>query len=102
VWRLFPSAALAYKSRRSVWKENRMTAPAIAAKQPAEVTLEAGKTYAWCVCGLSQKQPFCDGTHKTTELKPLVFKQEQTKTAWLCQCKQTKNRPFCDGTHKTL
>ena len=21
------------------------------------------KKYAWCVCGLSKKQPFCDGSH---------------------------------------
>lgn len=26
----------------------------VAAKQPAEVALEAGKTYAWCACGLSE------------------------------------------------
>ena len=35
----------------------------IAKKEPAGLTLEAGKTYAWCACGLSQKQPFCDGSH---------------------------------------
>ncbi len=79
-----------------------MTTPTIAAKQPAKITLEAGKTYAWCACGLSSKQPLCDGTHKTTAFKPLVFKQEQTQEGWLCQCKQTKKSPFCDGTHKTL
>ena len=35
----------------------------IAAKEPKGVTLEAGKSYAWCACGLSKNQPFCDGTH---------------------------------------
>mgnify|MGYP000885729106 CR=1 FL=1 len=25
---------------------------------------EKDKTYFWCACGLSQKQPFCDGSHK--------------------------------------
>jgi CDGSH-type Zn-finger protein len=54
-----------------------MTAPHIAKKEPAGLTLEAGKTYAWCACGLSQKQPFCDGSHKPTEFKPIVFKQEK-------------------------
>jgi CDGSH-type Zn-finger protein len=24
---------------------------------------EAGKTYCWCSCGKSAKQPFCDGSH---------------------------------------
>jgi CDGSH-type Zn-finger protein len=79
-----------------------MSSSVIAAKEPAQVSLEAGKTYAWCVCGLSVKQPFCDGSHKTTSLKPLVFKQETNQDAWLCRCKQTKDRPFCDGTHNTL
>jgi CDGSH-type Zn-finger protein len=79
-----------------------MSSSVIAAKEPAQVTLEAGKTYAWCVCGLSTKQPFCDGSHKSTALKPLVFKQEAAAEAWLCRCKQTKNGPFCDGTHNTL
>lgn len=74
----------------------------IAAKQPTQVDLEAGKTYAWCACGLSEKQPFCDGTHSKTDLKPQVFKAEKSETAWLCQCKQTSGSPFCDGTHNDL
>ncbi len=77
-----------------------MPEPHIAAKQPAAVELEAGKTYAWCACGHSAKQPFCDGSHKDHGFSPLVFKAEETKTAYLCQCKHTKTPPFCDGTHK--
>ena len=42
-----------------------MTDPKVAATQPAGVTLETGKKYAWCRCGESKKQPFCDGSHKT-------------------------------------
>ncbi len=49
-----------------------MSEPKEAAKQPAPAKLEAGKTYAWCRCGLSQNQPFCDGSHKTTDIRPLV------------------------------
>ena len=37
--------------------------PKIAAKAPAVLDLEPG-TYWWCACGLSSKQPFCDGSHK--------------------------------------
>ena len=55
-----------------------------------------------CGCGLSKNKPFCDGSHKTTEFKPMIFKVEEKKTAYLCQCKHTKTPPFCDGTHKTL
>ena len=79
-----------------------MAEPHIAFKHPAEVKLVAGKNYAWCACGLSEKQPFCDGHHKTTEFKPMVFKAETDETVWLCQCKHTHTPPFCDGTHKTL
>jgi CDGSH iron-sulfur domain-containing protein 3 len=79
-----------------------MDAPRIARKEPFGLTLESGKTYAWCACGLSQKQPFCDGAHKVTAFKPVVFKQEKTEEVWLCGCKQTKDRPFCDGTHNGL
>ncbi|XP_072030056.1 uncharacterized protein [Amphiura filiformis] len=74
----------------------------IAKKIPAYVTLQAGKTYAWCLCGLSKKQPFCDGAHKTTEFKPVRFKLDETKKAFLCQCKQTSNRPYCDMTHVSV
>jgi CDGSH-type Zn-finger protein len=79
-----------------------MSEPKIAAKQPAAVQIEAGKSYAWCASGLSNSQPFCDGSHKVTALKPIVFNAEQTTTAYLCQCKQSKNKPYCDGTHKTV
>lgn len=79
-----------------------MTEPKIAVRHPAAVALEAGKRYAWCRCGLSQRQPFCDGSHKVTDLRPIVFTAEKTETVYLCQCKHTKNQPFCDGTHETL
>ena len=74
----------------------------IAAKEPVKVELEAGKVYAWCTCGLSTTQPFCNGLHVTTEFTPQVFKAEKSKTVWLCQCKQTNNPPYCDGAHKNL
>lgn len=74
----------------------------IAAKQPAEVELKAGKSYAWCACGLSSNQPFCDGSHSQGDLRPKIFKPEKDGTVWLCQCKQTSNPPYCDGTHNTL
>jgi CDGSH iron-sulfur domain-containing protein 3 len=41
-----------------------MSDPRLATKQPIDVKLEAGKTSAWCRCGLSKGQPFCDGSHK--------------------------------------
>ncbi|XP_054850725.1 CDGSH iron-sulfur domain-containing protein 3, mitochondrial [Eublepharis macularius] len=76
--------------------------PVIAARHPFQVDLEAGKRYAWCACGHSKKQPFCDGSHKKAapKISSLKFKPEEAKEAWLCGCKYTKNPPYCDGTHK--
>ena len=79
-----------------------MDKPTIAGKSPVPVQLEAGKTYAWCACGKSAKQPFCDGAHKGSAFVPKIFVAEETKTAYLCNCKQTANPGFCDGTHKSL
>ena len=47
-----------------------MKNPTIAQKNPYKVKVEKDKTYFWCSCGLSHKQPFCDGSHK----KDKVFK----------------------------
>lgn len=74
----------------------------IAAKQPIEVQLEAGKSYWWCSCGKSAKQPFCDGSHQGGAFTPLEYKAEKSGSAWLCACKQTTNAPLCDGKHKQL
>ncbi|HZD25564.1 MAG TPA: CDGSH iron-sulfur domain-containing protein [Alphaproteobacteria bacterium] len=79
-----------------------MSEPEIAQKSPYQVTLEAGKSYAWCACGRSATQPFCDGTHKGSEFRPVVFKAEKDEEVWLCGCKRTGGRPFCDGTHNSL
>ncbi len=79
-----------------------MTEPVVAQKEPIAVELKEGETYAWCACGHSAKQPFCDGAHKDTGMTPVVFKAEETKTAYLCACKQTSNAPNCDGSHKNL
>jgi len=76
--------------------------PVIAAKNPIKAEFEAGKTYYWCTCGLSKKQPFCDGSHKSTSLTPQAFTAESDGDAYLCQCKASANPPFCDGTHKKL
>ena len=70
-----------------------------AGNEPIVVDAIKGKNYAWCVCGLSKKQPFCDNSHKGTEFKPVIYKAEETKKVYLYVCKQTNNQPFCDGSH---
>ena len=79
-----------------------MQKPTIAQKSPYAVEVETGKKYAWCACGLSASQPFCDGSHKGSGIVPNVFTAAETETVYLCGCKQTKNGPLCDGTHNDL
>jgi CDGSH-type Zn-finger protein len=79
-----------------------MMEPNIAQKSPYAVEVEQGKTYKWCACGQSKKQPFCDGSHKGSEFTPVAYNATETKTVYFCGCKRTKNRPLCDGTHKSL
>ena len=76
--------------------------PVIAQKFPFQIELEEGKKYAWCACGHSKTQPFCDGSHKAYGLAPIVFTAEKPGENWLCGCKSTGNAPYCDGTHKDL
>lgn len=78
-----------------------MEKPYIAEKSPSILELEAG-TYWWCKCGLTKKQPFCDGSHKTTNFSPVEFILEEKKKVALCRCKQTNTPPYCDGTHRNL
>jgi CDGSH-type Zn-finger protein len=74
----------------------------IAQKAPYVVILESGSEYHWCACGQSKNQPFCDGSHRSTEFSPLFFTVQQSGPKYMCGCKKTKNPPFCDGTHGTL
>ncbi|MCC5854368.1 MAG: CDGSH iron-sulfur domain-containing protein [Idiomarina sp.] len=77
-----------------------MSQPIIANNKPAKVTLEKGREYAFCRCGRSKDQPFCDGSHAGSGFTPKMFKAEDSGDFYLCQCKQTGDAPFCDGTHK--
>lgn len=76
--------------------------PTVAAKKPAMVELEEGKSYFWCSCGQSKKQPFCDGSHKGTSFTPLKVTAEESKRVAMCQCKASGNGAFCDGSHAKL
>jgi CDGSH-type Zn-finger protein len=74
----------------------------VAQSTPIAVAVEAGKDYWWCTCGKSKSQPFCDGSHKGSEFRPLQWTAENSETKYFCACKQTNAAPFCDGSHKKL
>lgn len=86
-------------SRTSILSAETIPVPVVAAKEPLCEFLEQGKKYSWCSCGLSKKQPFCDGSHKKTGMRPVRLVAEETCEAYFCGCKQTSTPPYCDGTH---
>ena len=79
-----------------------MSEAVIVQKKPYHVDLKEGEKYAWCACGRSAKQPFCDGSHKEIGMAPTVFVAQKSGDSALCGCKQSGNAPFCDGSHKDL
>jgi CDGSH-type Zn-finger protein len=79
-----------------------MTKPQMPQKAPYPVEVEAGKTYYWCKCGRSARQPFCDGSHHGTEFTPVPWTAEKTGVAYLCGCKSSGNGALCDGTHNKI
>ncbi len=77
-----------------------MDKPIRVSDKPYIVDVEAGKSYYWCSCGKSTQQPFCDGSHKGSDFKPIVYKASESKKVGFCGCKITANAPLCDGAHK--
>ena len=72
-----------------------------AGNSPIGVDVVEKRSYFWCSCGKSAKQPFCDGSHKGTNFSPLKYTADQSKKVFLCACKQTNDPPMCDGSHNT-
>jgi CDGSH-type Zn-finger protein len=77
-------------------------APKIAQSAPYPVEVEEGKSYFWCACGQSSKQPFCDGSHKGSDFTPVKYTAEASKKVFFCGCKHSAKAPLCDGAHKAL
>jgi CDGSH iron-sulfur domain-containing protein 3 len=83
--------------------------PHITQKAPFKIAVEQGKKYFWCSCGLSQKQPFCDGSHKahknadgSSVMKSVVYEAAENAVIRFCGCRHSKKGAICDGTHNSL
>ncbi|MEX0308582.1 MULTISPECIES: CDGSH iron-sulfur domain-containing protein [Ruegeria] len=76
--------------------------PIIAQDSPIPVEVEEGKSYFWCSCGQSKRQPFCDGSHKGSTFEPVKYTAEASKKVFFCGCKHTSKQPLCDGSHSKL
>ena len=65
---------------------------------------ETPGTKAYCVCGWSEKLPYCDGSHsrQQTGLSPIVCEIEAEGKKAVCQCHKSADMPWCDGTHSKL
>jgi mannose-6-phosphate isomerase-like protein (cupin superfamily)/CDGSH-type Zn-finger protein len=79
-----------------------MHEPLVAQPKPFLVSLEGGRTYYWCACGRSARQPFCDGSHLGTGITPCKLVATRTEEVLLCGCKRSCDAPFCDGSHTNL
>ena len=80
-----------------------MENPVTRQKAPYKIKVERDKIYFWCSCGLSQKQPFCDGSHKKEgKFKSVKYVASSEKVVFFCGCKKTKGVPYCDGSHAKL
>ena len=79
-----------------------MLSPTVAQKGPFGVEVEVGKSYWWCACGQSKRQPFCDGSHKGSPFVPKEYVAQASETVWFCGCKRTSGAPRCDGSHNSL
>jgi CDGSH-type Zn-finger protein len=82
--------------------ESIMSEADIPQKAPFNETVQQGKTYFWCSCGKSARQPFCDGSHKDTGFEPVKFTAEKDGEVYFCGCKATAKQPMCDGAHNKL
>ena len=79
-----------------------MSTPIVAQKSSFPKEVEEGRSYFWCTCGKSSKQPLCDGSHKRTDFTPLKYTAEKTGKVFFCGCKHSQNGALCDGSHSKL
>ena len=70
-------------------------------KEPLKTTLTPGK-YLYCACGKSADNPFCNGSHHGTGMKPVFFEIQKERKISLCTCKLTKTPPYCDNSHEKM
>ena len=78
-----------------------MAEPKIASRTPYVLDVKPG-AYAWCACGRSKKQPYCDGSHAGSGFTPVIATIDTAKKVAWCGCKHSGTKPFCDGTHGKL
>ena len=76
----------------------------VRALTPLRLEVTEGKTYFWCACGRTQTEPWCDGSHKATTIRPVKWVAPKSGTASVCACRATRRpgRVLCDGSHAAV
>ena len=54
----------------------------------------------WCACGKSERQPYCDGSHRGGPVGPVIVTFDAPREVAWCGCKLTLTPPLCDGDHE--
>ena len=67
--------------------------PKIVQKRPYVIEEKAGKK-AFCSCGLSSKDPYCDGSHKDTGFSPEIVELKENKKSSLVWMQTISKRSF--------
>ncbi len=70
--------------------------------KPFPIKVKSQDRKIFCMCGLSQNGPYCDGSHKSTHISPQIVTFEKDATIYACGCGKSKKRPYCDGSHQEI
>ena len=71
-----------------------MSKAKVAGKAPRIEQLEEGKTYAWCSCGNSENQPWCNGATKAVNLHLGFLKRKNLKLQLYACASKLKTLPI--------
>ncbi|MCP5018779.1 MAG: CDGSH iron-sulfur domain-containing protein [Ketobacter sp.] len=77
--------------------EHDKPSPRVASALPFPTPIKKGQDLWWCSCGLSARQPFCDGSHKDTGFSPVRVNSSKDQIYFFCGCKHSSTGPLCDG-----
>lgn len=70
-------------------------------KSPITLDLEP-RLYFWCACGRTATEPWCDGSHRGSDLRPVPLDLCERARVTLCRCRRTATPPRCDGSHEKV
>ena len=78
--------------------DSQRTNPSSTNDGPYVIEVEAG-TKAFCQCGRTGSNPYCDGSHHGCGIEPRIEKFDSARKLVMCGCGRSEKTPFCDGSH---